>query len=186
MSNIGCIHHGNHHDIDDYSASTVKRRRKELGLTGSGATTKSLPMNEREQLVLDAMDRDPARHQGVRAIQQNIAYYDGKHLTRDFVSEVMHVHDNDGFNKRDPTSKKIFRSPRVPLGIHEQWSGDGHDKLYSISFPIWAIVESGSSKWLGAWVVPSNRTANTVAYLFLCLVEKLGGSLFSSWPNIKQ
>ena len=97
----------------------------------------------------------------------------------------MHVHDNDGFNKRDPTSKKIFHSLRVPLGIHEQWSGDGHDKLYSISFPIWAVVESGSSKWLGAWVVLSNQTVDTVAYLFLCLVEKLGGSLISSWLIVK-
>ena len=155
----------------------MKRRRKELGLTGSGATTKHLPRNEKEQLVLDAMDRDPVRHQGVRAIQQNIAYYEGKHLTRDYVSEIMHTHDTDGFKKRDPTSKRINRFPRVPLGIHEQWAGDGHNKLYSIGFPIWAVVESGSGKWLGAWVVLSNRTGDTIAYLFLCLVEKMGGNI---------
>ena len=54
------------------SASTVKRHCKELGLPVSGATTKHLPRNEKEQLVLDAMDHDPAGHQGVCAIQQNI------------------------------------------------------------------------------------------------------------------
>jgi hypothetical protein len=96
-------------------------------------------------------------------------------LTRDMVSEIMHTHAPDGFKKRDPTAKKIFRVPRVPIGIHERWSCDGHDKLYKIGFPLYAIVDDATSRWLGGWIVPSNWTGLIIAYLFLCLVEEYGG-----------
>jgi hypothetical protein len=125
-------------------------------------------------------------------------------IIRDFVSEVMHVHDPDGFDLREPTAKRLFRvptdpvhvhepddsdlrepaakklcrGPKVPIGIkiHERWAGDGHDKLYKIGFPVWVVVDDATSKWLGAWVVPCNRLNDIIAYLFLCLVEKFGGS----------
>ena len=41
----------------------------------------------------------------------------------------------------------------------------GHDKLYNIvGFPIWAVFDYATSKWLGAssWVVPSNRMRNVI------------------------
>lgn len=87
----------------------------------------------------------------------------------------MHLHDNDAFADREPDAKKNFCTPKHPIGIHERWAGDGHDKLYKIGFPIWAMVDDATGKWLGAWVVPSNRMGEIVAYLFLCLVEKFGG-----------
>ncbi|KAH9921377.1 hypothetical protein B0H21DRAFT_701632 [Amylocystis lapponica] len=157
------------------SATTVKRRRKKLKLSGSGVTTKTMAPLPRTQLVLSQMDKDPARRQGVRTIQQKIAFEQGVHLTRECVSAVMHEHDREGFELREPTSKRIFRCPKYPIGIHERWSGDGHDKLNKIGFPIWAVVDDATGKWLGAWVVPSNRLGHTVAYLFLCLVEKFAG-----------
>ena len=95
---------------------------------------------------------------------------------RDFVSQVMHTHDGEAFEGREPTSKRIFRVPKVPIGIHERWSADGHDKLYKIGFPIWAVVDDATSKWLDAWVVPSNRMGHIIGYLFLSLVEKYGGN----------
>jgi hypothetical protein len=79
----------------------------------------------------------------------------------------MHAHDDDGFKHRDPTSKKVLRFPKVPIGIHERWAGDGHDKLYKIGFPIWAIVDDATGKWLGGWVVPSNRMGETSSYAVL-------------------
>jgi hypothetical protein len=94
----------------------------------------------------------------------------------DFVSEVMHTHDNDAFASREPTAKHIFRVPKHPIGIHQRWSADGHDKLYKIGFPIWAIVDDATGRWLDGWVVPSNRMGDIVAYLFLCAVEKYGGT----------
>jgi hypothetical protein len=94
---------------------------------------------------------------------------------RDFVSEVMHNHDGNAFALRDPTTKHILRVKKFPIGIHARWAADGHDKLYKIGFPIWAIIEDATGKWLGGWVVPSNRTGNVVAYLWLCTVEKHGG-----------
>ena len=87
----------------------------------------------------------------------------------------METHDADGFAKWDPTAKRIHREPKVPLGINERWSADGHDKIYGIGFPIWAIVDDGTGRWLDVWVVPSNHMGRTIAYLFLCAVEDAGG-----------
>ena len=88
----------------------------------------------------------------------------------------MHLHDRDAFDGREPVAKRIHCVPKHPIGIHERWSGDGHDKLYKIGFPIWAMVDDATGKWLGAWVVPSNRMGEIVAYLFLCLIEKFEGT----------
>ena len=68
----------------DPSASSVKRRRKELGLQGSGNTTKSMPADQARQLVINAMDIDRARRTGVKGIQHKIAFDTKTHLTRYF------------------------------------------------------------------------------------------------------
>jgi hypothetical protein len=138
-----------------------------------------MPRQEAEQLVLNQMDKDSSRWQGVWTIQAKIAFDAQIHLTRDFVSDV-HSHDQEGFVIRDPSSKKILRVKKNPIGIHERWAGDGHDKLYRIGFPIWAVVDDATSKWLDAWVVPSNRMGNVIGYLFLCLIEKFGGQFVLS------
>lgn len=140
---------------------------------------KTLDSKEAEQLVLDQMDRDPSRHQGPRVIRHKLAVRTGQHITRDFVTEIMHAHDSAGFDKRDPTSKRIHREPKVPLGINERWSADGHDKLYGIGFPVWALVDDATGLWFDIYVVPSNRMGHTILYLFLCTVEAVGGKSFN-------
>lgn len=140
---------------------------------------KTLDSKEAEQLVLDQMDRDPARHQGPRVIRHKLAVRTGQHITQDFVTEIMHAHDSAGFDKRDPTSKRIHREPKVPLGINERWSADGHDKLYGIGFPVWALVDDATGLWFDIYVVPSNRMGHTILYLFLCTVEAVGGKSFN-------
>ncbi len=92
----------------------------------------------------------------------------------DFISEVMHTHDNEGFEIRQPKSKRVPKYPQA-LGIHQRWSADGYDKLNKIGFLIYAIVDDATSKWLEAWVVPNNCTGDVVACLFLETVEKYGG-----------
>jgi hypothetical protein len=87
----------------------------------------------------------------------------------------MHQLDPDAFAGRMPTAKKIHRVPTVALGPHHRWSADGHDKLNKIGFPIWAIRDVWSAKWLGIWVVPNNRLKYIIAYLYLSLIEELGG-----------
>jgi hypothetical protein len=67
-------------------------------LTGSRKTMKALDPKEAEQLVLDQMDRDPARHQGPQVIRHKLASRTGLHLTRAFCAKT---HDADGFSKRD-------------------------------------------------------------------------------------
>ena len=66
---------------------------------------KMIDPKEAEQLVLDQMDRDLARHQGPCVICHKLAVRTGHHLMCDFVMETMQHHDSDGFNKRDPTTK---------------------------------------------------------------------------------
>ena len=57
--------------------------------------------------------------------------------------------------------------------------GDGHDKLYHIGFPVWAVVNDATAHWLAAWVVPSNQMGDIIVYLYLSLIEKMGGMFFS-------
>jgi len=79
-----------------------------------------MPQQEVGQLVLDQMDKDPSRRQGVQTIQAKIAFGVEQHLTRDFISQVMHTHDEEGFTMCDPSSKQIFWVKKVPLGIHKR------------------------------------------------------------------
>ena len=88
----------------------------------------------------------------------------------------MYVQDKDAFEAREPHSRRVQRTPLVSLGIHHEWSGDGHDKLAAIGFPIWGIRDKWSGKWLGLWVVPNNRLKVAIAYLYLSLIYLLGGT----------
>ncbi|KAJ7075958.1 hypothetical protein B0H15DRAFT_805904 [Mycena belliarum] len=157
------------------SASTVKRRRKALKLTGGAATAKTIEKATARQLVLSVMDKDPAKRAGVRTVRAKIAFDDSVILPRKLVSDIMHEYDSESFAIREPTAKKIFRVPKHPIGTNQRWSCDGHDKLYKIGFPVWAIVDDGTGKILKGWVVPSNRILEIIAFLFLCLVAQLGG-----------
>ena len=87
----------------------------------------------------------------------------------------MHTHNKKAFIAWESTAKHIFRTKIYPLGIHQRWSADGHDKLYKIGFPIWAIIDEASSHWLDGWIILSNWMGNIVVYLWLCNVEKYGG-----------
>ena len=62
--------------------STITRRRKALGIKGSGATTKELTDTEKRQLILDQMAKHPTRGMGPRRMQEAIAADAGVQLTR--------------------------------------------------------------------------------------------------------
>jgi hypothetical protein len=157
------------------SESSIKRRQWELGLFGSRVTTQNMPDKEKEQLVLSQMDKDPSKGRGVANIKARIAHEQGVQLSCDYVAEIMHLHDKDAFDSWDSSAKKIFWIKKTLLGIHERWLADGHDKLYKIGFPVWAIVDDATGKWLEGWFVPSNRMGDIIGYLYLCQVEKFGG-----------
>jgi hypothetical protein len=117
------------------SAATVKRRRKELGLTGSGVTTRTMARQDIEQLVLNQLAQDPTNRLGIRTIQHQIAHSKGIHLTRfalhslelhtstealpvrDVVSEIMHMHAPDGFALRDPKVRKLHKAQDPSLAF---------------------------------------------------------------------
>ncbi|KAF8825278.1 hypothetical protein HHX47_DHR7000632 [Lentinula edodes] len=93
---------------------------------------------------------------------------------KEFIEDTMREEDSEGFQLRDPTSEKIPRTILVCIGPHQEWSGDGHDKLAAIGFPIWGVRDIWSGKWLGLWVVPNNRLKDTIGYLYLKLVHEYG------------
>jgi hypothetical protein len=95
-----------------------------------------------------------------------------------YIRDQMMLQEPEGFVARQPTSKKLSRKPLVVLGPHHEWSGDGHDKLTQIGFPIWGIRDVWSGKWLGIWVLPNNRLKDGIAYLYLSLCYQLGGLLY--------
>ena|ERR1700722_912268 len=98
----------------------------------------------------------------------------------------MLLQDPYGFDVREPSAKKTFRQPLVSIGIHHEWSADGHDKLSAIGFPIWGVRDKWSGKWLGLWVLPNNRLKLAVAYLYLSLIHELGGRIPGSLLPMPQ
>jgi len=89
----------------------------------------------------------------------------------------MHVLEPEAFAGQEPTAKKVHRVALVALGPHHQWSGDRHDKLVKIGFPVWGIRDMWEGKWLGLWTILDNRLKVTIAYLYLSLVAELSGTL---------
>lgn len=153
-----------------------------------------MPDLDKRQFVLDEMAQDPNRKRGPRTIKERLALEHNVHLTRsvrsinlllnqyiyyithrEFIENTMREEDPEGFQSRDPTAKKISRGVLVCLGPHQEWSGNGHDKLAAIGFPIWGVRDVWSGKWLGLWVVPNNRLKDTIGYLYLKLVHEYGG-----------
>ncbi|KAF8572786.1 hypothetical protein K439DRAFT_1665947 [Ramaria rubella] len=157
------------------SEATVTRRCKDIGLKGSNTTTLELSETVKRRLVVDQLDKDPARHQGPTLIKEAILAETGLNLTRDYIEDEMKLQDPEGFELREPNAKKVNHRPLVSVGIHEEWSGDGHDKLSKIGFPVYGIRDKWSGKWLGLWVIPNNRLNTAVAYLYLTLIEEQGG-----------
>ncbi|KAF8579866.1 hypothetical protein K439DRAFT_1648370 [Ramaria rubella] len=114
------------------------------------------------------MAKDPLNRCGPCFVKGIIARRTGIHLTRDYVEMEMHIQEPKGFTLHDPTAKKIHWVPLVVLGPNYEWSADGHDKLSSIRFPVWGIRDV-------LWVIPNNHIGIAIAYLYLLLVEELGG-----------
>jgi hypothetical protein len=70
---------------------------------------------------------------------------------------------------------KIHREKVLCLGPHEKWSVDGHEKLSDIGFGIYGIRDTWGVIH-GYWVVPSARLQVIPEYLYLKLVQKVGGT----------
>ncbi|KAF8331035.1 uncharacterized protein EI90DRAFT_3123712 [Cantharellus anzutake] len=156
------------------SVQTIRHRRKELGLVGSRTTAKKMHSTHETQLVLDQMDKDPNMRRGVRLTHAKIAMETGVHLRQEHVSEIMQQFELEGFEKREPCGKKIRRHP-ISVGPGAEWSGDGHEKLKKIGFSIYGIHDVATGKWLKLKLLPDNRLKETIAYVYLELVEELGG-----------
>lgn len=90
----------------------------------------------------------------------------------------MHEHAPEGFIQRHPhcQSRKLVRTALTAVGPDEEWSIDGHDKLYEAGFGIYGIRDKWGGLRLYYKVVPSNRYAAVVGVLYLLCVRKRGGT----------
>jgi hypothetical protein len=157
-----------------YSEWTILHHRKALGLMASGATTCALPTALKNQLIQRQLSKDPLSCQGPHTIKERLANDTGIHLTwyvfdhssvvpsniplcSDYITDFMCQNNPDGFALQELTAQVITQTALVAIGIHHEWSCDGHDKLTRYGFPIWGVKDKWSSKWLGLWVVPDNR-----------------------------
>lgn len=95
----------------------------------------------------------------------------------EYTRNAMHLQDPTGAAAREPTAKKVHKAQLVALGPHHEWSADGHDKLSALGFPIWGIRDKWTGQWLCLRVVPNNRLRDSMAYLYLEVIHKLGGKL---------
>lgn len=68
--------------MDWHRTATIVRRRRDLGIKASGATTREMSMTEKRQLILDQLAKHPSRGMGPRRIQEAIAADTGVQLTR--------------------------------------------------------------------------------------------------------
>lgn len=91
----------------------------------------------------------------------------------------------DGFVKRYPgnTKKTMTRTQLHAPGPYYEIHCDGHDKLAEaglklngVGLPIYGIRDQYSSAILHLVVVPNNRLAATIGYLYLDLLENLKGT----------
>jgi len=161
------------------SKTSVKCWCKELGLHGSKSDfVKNLPAHVKEQIVLNQLDKDPTQKQGLATIKAKVNFDQNICLPHLLVSSIMHMHNSDSFTQHGPNSNKILHFPKNPVSINEWWSANGHDKLYHIGFPVWAVVDDATAHWLSGWVVPSNPMGDIIAFLYLSLIEKMGGMFF--------
>jgi hypothetical protein len=91
----------------------------------------------------------------------------------------MHKFADEGFEKRMPTLKQITCSPLTSIGPNEEWSMDGHDKLWAAGFDIYGIWEKWSGRWHHCRVIPSNHYAVVVGVIQLECIKKVGGTWFT-------
>lgn len=158
------------------SDRTVARRWREMGLVGSSKVNeRRLLPGKVVQLVAEEMALDPAGRIGQNTMKKQIALRSGIHLTRQTVKDVQKLLDPEAAAARNPTAHQIRRVPLTSDGPNDVWCCDGHDKLTKYGFAIWGMRDKFSRKWLGLWVIPNNRIALVVAYLWLTVVRKSGG-----------
>jgi hypothetical protein len=72
-------------------------------------------------LVLDTLDKDRADGWGVENVKARIAFKHAIHLSKPFILDIMHIYVPEGFEKREPGSKRIICFKKAPIGIHELW-----------------------------------------------------------------
>jgi hypothetical protein len=103
---------------------------------------------------------------------------------RDFIRSVLSDFCPEGLAARFPGATKIYRSHLSAEGPNHQHHADGHDKLNAqgldmggVGLLIYGIKDQWSSFLLHLVVVPSNRLGDTVAHIYLDMLEAHRGTI---------
>lgn len=89
---------------------------------------------------------------------------------------------------RFPGKKKIPRKKLYSIGVFDEVSADGHEKLgeqalqmgEGIGIPIYGFKDKFSNAALFFVVVPNARLATTISHVYLDFVQSFGGNVIST------
>ena len=96
----------------------------------------------------------------------------------------MQIQDHVGFELCEPHAKKVQRFALVSLGLHHEWSGDGHDKLMAIGFPVWGCGTNGwESGLVSGWYLTTDLRPPLHIYITCLCMNMVVGAVFRViWP----
>ncbi|KAF8998856.1 hypothetical protein BDQ17DRAFT_1328645 [Cyathus striatus] len=106
------------------SERTVARRKGQLGLHSSRLTTLKLSEDEKRQLILDQMSKDPKGKMGPRTVKKGIFEDTGISLTRDYIIEAMRTLAPEAYDARSPAHAKEKRKNRLLKQASQSTSRD--------------------------------------------------------------
>jgi len=86
------------------SVSCIKHRRNDLQLFRPHSKLQWLTEKEKEQVILQQLDKDPSKGQGLSTIKNHITHDQGIQLLCDTISGIMHLHNADVFLAPEPGS----------------------------------------------------------------------------------
>lgn len=152
------------------SATTIKRRAKDLGL--SKRTFYQISKEDLAREVEEAYARGSGM-QGYRAIHSALLAK-GIKVRRDNVQDACREADVNGVRQRY-AQVHVRRKYKVPW-INNMWHIDGHHKLGPYGFVIHGAIDGFSRRIMFLGVSDNNR-ASTVTRLFNAAVEEHG------WPS---
>ncbi|KZT59911.1 hypothetical protein CALCODRAFT_430333 [Calocera cornea HHB12733] len=96
---------------------------------------------------------------------------------RGFVRDFMRTGDEYHVTGRTPGKKQIHKTSLWSIGVSEEWSGDGFEKLQRVAggLPCWGLRDKASRRFLGLWVLPNVRLGVVPPALYLRAARKAGG-----------
>ena len=116
------------------------------------------------QHVYELITNGPGRSYGIRWATHHLRRILGYHARYTDVADALREFDPAGVRSRTPGLYKLPRQENyITAGPNEIWSCDGHDKLRTFSFQVYAAVDAYSRKIL--WIYCGNANRSSICVL---------------------